>query len=195
MALYVEQDALEAAVTRLSDSGARPSLCDFLILKYAMAIGDGTVTLSLQDSTYMAAVQQLTAAHTDHSSAELPAPFFNPFGAARDNKRGGWRTGKYPSNGPPDTVNGPNWKNIISVLSEGPRRVEFTTDYVEHLSRVVVISDGQPPAIEDCAIWFFRVDDLEDRLAGDASVDDLTAAFIDAVGLTSGERAVIFEGE
>jgi hypothetical protein len=189
MSLYLDSDALAGAVVRLGSSNARPSLCDFLVLKLAMAQGDGSVTLSLRDVTYMNSVTAL-AAINGASGKGLP-PFFNPFGAAREKKRG-WRTGKYPSNGPPDTVNGPGWKKIIDVLSERPRRVRFTGDYLEHLVKVVLTADGVRPRIQDAAVWFYRAHDLEAFLGPNSTVDELAESFLAEIGLTTEEQDALF---
>jgi hypothetical protein len=190
MALFVTSEALREAVQRLTVSSVRPSLCDFLIVKHAMTQGDGTVTLSLQDETYMTSVRVLAAVNAP-DERELP-PFFNPFGTKREGRRG-WRTAKYPSNGPPDTVNGPGWKRVIDVLSEGPRRVRFTDDYLDHLPSVIAISEGPAPLIEDCAVWLHRGRDLDSASTPRAgSAEDLTDAFVAEVGLTPGEHTAIF---
>lgn len=192
MALYASAESLGEAVSRLSVSNARPSLCDFLIVKHAMEQGDGTVTLSLADETYMSSVRAFTAVLTGPEEEELP-PFFNPFGTRREARRG-WRTEKYPSNGPPDTVNGPGWKRVIEVLSEGPRRVQLTADYLDHLPKVISTADEQRPLIEDAAVWYHRNRDIESAAGErDFLIDDLIERFVAEIGLSTGERAGIFE--
>lgn len=192
MALFVRSEALREVVRRLSVSNVRPSLCDFLIVKHALTQGDGTVTLSLQNETYMSSVQALAAVRADDDDAGLP-PFFNPFGARRE-ARNGWRTRKYPSNGPPDTVNGPGWKRVIEVLSEQPRRVRLTVDYLEHLPKVITTSEGPAPLIEDCAVWLHRARDLEATPGHgeERSTEELTTAFLAEVGLSQAEQVAIF---
>jgi hypothetical protein len=149
------------------------------------------VTLSLRDSTYMTAVKRMAAVAPDGEAAQMPEPFFNPFGASRENRHG-WRTAKYPSNGPPDTVNGPSWNPIIEVISHGPRVVKLREDYLDHLPSVVITGDGPYPGVLDAAEWFFRFDDLETSLGPSVDESALIQAFETQVGLTSSERTVIY---
>lgn len=191
---FVSAEYLQEAVTRLGQSRARPGLCDFLVLKCAMALGDGTVTLSLKDEVFMQGVRRLALAVPEGAQAVTPEPFFNPFGASREIKQG-WRTKKYPSNGPPDTVSGPNWNRVIDVLSQGPRRVQFKSDYIDHLPGVVVGSDGDFPKELDIAAWFFRFEDVEQRVGTSQDETALVQAFVLDVALTPAERTVIFGAE
>jgi hypothetical protein len=193
VAYYLSGPTLAAAVERLSTCRAKPSLCDFLIVKHAMTQGDGTVTLSLNDRTYMAAVRTLTAVSTTDDEEPLP-PYFNPFGTKRERKLG-WRTEKYPSNGPPDTVNGPRWKRVIDVISEGPRRIRFTRDYLEHLVPVIAREKGAVPLLEDCALWLHRSRSFPREEERDASRVRMVAAFLSETGLTGPERQLIFGEE
>lgn len=194
MAFYLSGVTLAAAVERLSTSRAKPSFCDYLILKHAMTQGDGSVTLSLNDSTYMEAVRALTAVSTTADEEPLP-PYFNPFGTKRERKLG-WRSEKYPSNGPPDTVNGPRWRRVIRVLEEGPRRIRFTDDYLEHLFPVISRGKGAPPLLEDCALWLHRARPLPaDEAHSEVSLGRVVEAFLEETGLTDRERQLIFEEE
>lgn len=190
--MYVSADSLEEAVARLRVSAARPALCDFFIVKHAMTQGDGSVTLSLTDETYMSSVRALTAVYTAPGEEPLP-PFFNPFGTAREARRG-WRTEKYPSNGPPDTVNGPAWKRVIDVVAERPRRVRFLSGYVGELPAVLSNLDGEPPSIEDCATWYHRDRDVDPLMGGDDLRPSaaLLEAFVAETGLSALEREAIF---
>jgi hypothetical protein len=198
MALYLSSTTLAETVERLGTSRAKSSLCDFLIIKRAMTQDDGTVTLSLNDQTYTDAVRTLAAVSTVAGEERLP-PYFNPFGTRHESTQG-WRTAKYPSNGPPDTVNGPGWKRLIEVLSEKPRRVRFTEDYLEHLSQVIVRGGGPTrsdswPLLEDCAIWLHRRRSVPDGEAQDeALLDRMVATFVAEIGLTDDERQLIFGG-
>jgi len=191
MATYLTAESLGEAVSRLMVANVRPSFCDFLIVKHAMTQGDGTVTLSLNDTTYMASVRALTEVVTGPGERVLP-PFFNPFGTRREARRG-WRTDKYPSNGPPDTVNGPSWKRVIEVLDERPRRVEFTPNYVDDLLRVFGRASGAPPTLLDCATWYFRGRDIESMVGPTTPTPEgLVDGFLADTGLTRPERARIF---
>jgi hypothetical protein len=191
MARYITAESLAEAVSRLAASNARPSLCDFLIVKHAMTQGDGTVSLSLADETYMSSVQAFARVLTNPDEVALP-PFFNPFGTMREARRG-WRTEKYPSNGPPDTVNGPGWKRVIDVLSEGPRRVRLTSDYLDHLPKVISKAGGPRPSIEDSALWYYRSKDIKSVVGRvEAPLYDLVQGFVTETGLSSAERAAIF---
>lgn len=192
MAMYFSERTLEGAVQALSISNARPSLCDFLIVKYAMTQGDGTVTLSTVDDTYMRSVDALARVDPGPEEEGLP-PFFNPFGTRREARRG-WRTEKYPSNGPPDTVNGPGWRGVFNVLSERPRRVQLDQDYLPHLLRVVTKTEGAPPRLLDAALWFYRAQDVDGWgvLNLDPSPGDLMDRFVNEIGLSEEEWVTIF---
>lgn len=193
MPLYLSADFLAGAVARLGASRARPRICDFLILKHAMAAaGDPTVTLSLKDPTYMASVNQLALAAPSGSATVTPEPYFNPFGAARENKHG-WRTEKYPSNGPPDTVTGANWNSITEIVSNAPRVIKLRQGYEGHLTTIVPQTGDDAPAILDAAAWFFRFEDIEGPIGTSPGDESVVDAFVAAVGLTLTERQILFE--
>jgi hypothetical protein len=192
MPLYLSADVLSGAVERLASSRARPSLCDFLILKNAMAAaGRPTVTLSLKDEIYMESVDRLALASPSGSDTATPEPYFNPFGGARENKHG-WRTVKYPSNGPPDTVNGPSWRPITEIVSQGPRVIRLRQGYEEHLNAIVLQIGGEAPSILDAAAWFFRFDDIQESVVESPDEESIVQAFAAAVGLTLTERQILF---
>jgi hypothetical protein len=191
MPLYLSDEYLAGAVKRLASSRAFPRLCDFLILKHAMAIADTTtVTLSLTDATYMTAVDQLTLAAPPDYDKVITEPYFNPFGTAREGKLG-WRTKKYPSNGPPDTVNGPSWQPITEIVSQGPRVVSWREGYEDHLTAIVPETGEAPPSLLDAAAWFYRFSDLE-VVAESPSDESILDAFVQAIGLTPSEQAILF---
>ncbi len=191
MPLYLSADVLSGAVERLASSRARPGLCDFLILKNAMAPSKPTVTLSLKDEVYMESVDRLALASPPGSDTATPEPYFNPFGGARENKHG-WRTEKYPSNGPPDTVNGPSWQPITEIVSQGPRVVRLRQGYEEHLNAIVSQTLGEAPSIVDAAVWFFRFDDIQASVGESPEEESIVQAFVTAVGLTLTERQIVF---
>ncbi|HVD41470.1 MAG TPA: hypothetical protein VNC16_10790 [Solirubrobacterales bacterium] len=198
MPFYLSGPTLAEAVERLSTCRAKPSLCNFLILKHAMTQGDGTVTLGLGDATYVAAVDALTAVTTTDDEDSLP-PYFNPFGAHRQ-PTGGWRTKKYPSNGPAVTVPGAGWSQVIVILSQRPRRVGFTDDYLEHLGPVIMLDNDLHrekalPNLHDCAMWLHRDRPIqEDAVHSGAALELMIDRFVEETGLSADERRLIFSG-
>lgn len=103
MARYLTATRIKASIQALEDTRAKSSLMEFLILKRSLLLkGASKVPLSLGEGAYMQALRELAAVH-DAPDMKAQKQFFNVF--ASDDKKGGFRAGKYMSNGPGTTVN------------------------------------------------------------------------------------------
>src|SRR5205823_2515675 len=128
-------------------------------------------------------------------------PYYSPFGAARDSGRG-YKSIKYPSNGPADTAS--RWQSRGSrplTLVEGTSPKEFriedrTQDELQDFFNVKSGQEhfsGEKPRLLDAAIWWFRSADLDNRFGEEPSPQQLIAAFVGDVGLSEIEASGLFE--
>jgi hypothetical protein len=171
-------------------------MCDFLIVKITLSAAEGPATrLSLSNKAYTKAVNRVAAARlgADEDAWQPPGPFFNPFGAKRDKTRG-WRSAKYPSNGPSVTVPGPSWTQVVEITSSTrPRAIGLREGYIEALPDVVLGPGDHLPMLSDLATWLFRFDDLDTALGGNLTEQQLIKSCIDLLGLTDEEIAIMFQ--
>ena len=204
MTSYLSPETIRAAVDRLGESRAQSNLLDYLIFKRALLhtqsdhAGDSVVT-GTKSEPYVRAIDEL-ARVADPAQSELP--YFSPFGARRDKGRG-FKSKKYPSNGPSDTVS--RWqarpeRPIELVPSTSPKEfvpVERTADELEGFLLVAAKASGpaDKPRLADLAIWFHRSTDVA-ALVRSADPLDLSAlidATVQSLGLTEVEVAGLFD--
>jgi hypothetical protein len=203
MAIYLPSDLIKHAVDRLGESRAQPKLFDYLIFKRALEVSGGaasrvvtgTANQQFQQAIREWALTQPTTAPGYH--------YFNPFGAARS-KDNGYRSDKYPSNGPSDTATG--WAGsmsnppFVAVPNSSPRAFTYVAVPPADLERAFLIaetadlSQNRKPKLSDTAVWWLRERDLE-SIELDASVElsDLVNTLKIEVGLTDVEISAIFD--
>lgn len=203
MAIYLPSDLIKHAIDRLGESRAQPKLFDYLIFKRALElsggtasrVGTGTANQQFQQAIREWALTQPTTAPGYH--------YFNPFGAARS-KDNGYRSDKYPSNGPSDTATG--WAGsmsnppFVAVPNSSPRAFTYVAVPPTDLERAFLIaetadsSQNRKPMLSDIAVWWLRERDLE-SIELDASVElsDLVNTLKAEVGLTDVEITAIFD--
>ncbi|WP_125214130.1 hypothetical protein [Streptomyces griseofuscus] len=207
MALYVSQVSLREAVNRLRESSMPAALGDYLIFKRALeirkvqareagALAPSTVITGTKSPHFVQAIEELTGCAADSASiAKSENPYFNPFGAARETTSG-YRTHKFPSNGPSDTVG--RWQSrtgtpLRLVPDSKPKEYRFEEQTEDQLrSFFASKNSGQPPSILDTAIWWFRFTDLEQRFQHEPSENELIAATVTDLGLTGVEISALF---
>ena len=110
MPSYLSSSTVKDAVDRLGLSRAQSVLADYLIFKRAIVLSNAgatskdshltSVVTGTRAKNYVDAIDQLTRVESSEHSFR---PYFSPFGARRDKGRG-FKSKKFPSNGPSDTV-------------------------------------------------------------------------------------------
>lgn len=203
MALYLAPDLIKRAVDRLRASRAQPKLLDYLIFRRALVNSGGP---SAQVVTGMASqpFQQAIREWACIRPPDAPAPhFFNPFGSASaaDN---GFRSDKYPSNGPSDTASG--WAAslasppFVAVSGSSPRAFTFVSIPGSELEKAFLRAEGsdpdknKKPRLADAAVWWLRDRDLEALgLTSQSELSDLISTLRDEVGLSNTEESALFD--
>lgn len=208
--IYLDENTLKSAVSRLGVCSASSSLADYLIFKRAHILtlrdtqptADGAesvpVVTGTKSTPFSTAISELTG--LSGSLAHSATPYFVPFGASRDTTRG-YRTAKFPSNGSSDTAN--RWQSrrhppVVLVPDTSPKAFRITPRTSEQLSEFFLTKSasgnfsGEPPRLLDASIWWFRSSDLSSRFGHSPSEADLIDAFVSDFALTAGELAALF---
>ncbi|HBO80212.1 MAG TPA: DNA methyltransferase, partial [Cupriavidus sp.] len=196
MARYLTATRIKASIQALEDTRAKSSLMEFLILKRSLLLkGASKVPLSLGEGAYMQALRELAAVH-DAPDMKAQKQFFNVF--ASDDKKGGFRAGKYMSNGPGTTVNSNPWQTIVEFSNTKPRGVGFKDGYEANLAKPLLKSANEAkPKLTEAAVWVFRRLDLDGTLGTETDpirrAELLRDKLIGDVGLTPQEIATLFD--
>lgn len=202
MTSYLSPATIRAAVERLGESRAQSALLDYLIFKRALVIIGrddpmaAAVATGTKSERYVQAINELSNV-ADPASER---PFFSPFGYRRDTGRG-FKSKKYPSNGPSDTVN--RWQSrparpIELVPDTSPKAFRPVERNADELSSFFLVAEGSAGATErprliDLAIWLHRGTALDALTDDGAELSQaLLAATRAALGLNDVEVAGIF---
>ncbi|MDA0631902.1 hypothetical protein OUY22_00610 [Nonomuraea sp. MCN248] len=212
MTLYISKTTLQQAVRRLGVSSSQSSLGDYLIFKRAMAIKletpeaddpypDGVVT-GLRSGSFIRAIEELAKRRPPGSSEDDDNPYFVPFGAMRDTTRG-YRTKKFPSNGPSDTVG--RWQSrssappLVLVPGQKPKTYTIRERSAQELRAFFIVKhaqkyfSGHRPHLFDLAVWWFRFANLELRLGSTPSPAMLMDGVTTDLRLSTIEIEALFE--
>lgn len=203
MTSYLSPATIKAAVDNLGKSRAQTSLLDFLIFKRALLITtDGeapaTVTTGTKSPPYVAAVDELSGVA---AAADSELAYFLPFGARRDPGRG-YRSKKYPSNGPSDTAS--RWQSrpahpVELIPDTKPKEFAPVARTADELEAFLLVTERAPdavgkPRLVDLAVWYHRRTDVDAITSeGVLDVEALVAQTVDALGLTDAEIAGLFD--
>lgn len=203
MGTFLNADTIKIAVRRLGDSLAQTGIHDFLVLKRASVLSKSPkVILSERNKHFMQAIEELTSCNEPlgavlDSTWHLP-PYINVFGTAKHSK-GPFRSAKFTSNGPADTVSKSRpWQALVEVHDERPRSVTFLGDYLTHAKSVLLKAQSpsnELPRLTDAAIWFFRATDISTLAASKdrkGLLSSLVHEFGSALHLTKEEMALFF---
>lgn len=165
MTNYLSPATIRAAVDRLGESRGQSILVDYLVFKRALVIAPaaGTVVTGIKAGPYNQAIEELTRVA---DPAQSERPYFLPPGARRDNGRG-YRTKKYPSNGPSDTASRWQSKNdrpVELVDGTSPKAFRPVVRNASELSSFFLVAESSnapdKPRLIDLAIWYYRATDL-----------------------------------
>lgn len=197
MGAYLDGGAIWAAIERLQNSGARTRLCEYLIgLRTLKLAGSDEAKVAESVPEFVQALRELTQTIPAGVASQFDGlPYFNPFGSARAEP---YKSARYPSNGPSNTMHG--WAtqanrpfDIVDTRPKSIRRRDLTSTQLRNFLLVGREPHEDRPNLVDAAIWYYRGTDLQDRLGAAATtVEALTDAFIQDIGVTDEEAAAAF---
>lgn len=209
MGQYLTSERIKAALSALSDTRAKASLLDFLIVKRSLAVKQPLPTQAgLPTSAHKVAITQGEPAYIQ-AVAELarvapPAslsdrPYFNVF--AQGDAKGGYRGRKFISNGTGSTIGGSTWRAILDLDQVKPRQASLASGYVDRLEEFFLresLNDPKPP-LGELAIWTFREADLSTIFGAETDPvrrgELLSQEFKSNLGLTSDEIGELFDSD
>jgi hypothetical protein len=201
MAQYLSSEVIRTATQRLIDSRAKSGLVDFLVLKRALARAHAReVPFSSTDANFTDAMSDIAATYPVGIVQPAPAafkPFVKVLGTAGAEK---YVTKKWLTNGPADTLSGPKWTSaVVQIEGSNPRRGSLRTDHHQHLAGLLLKAGSHLPLLMDAAIWYHRSTNIETRfgtMTDTPHLDErLRQSFIEELGLTAAETAVLFDAE
>lgn len=201
MPKYFVASRVKAAVVALSDTKAKATLLDFLVVKRTLKIkGAPQAAITQGESAYIQATRELAGAW-NKPAIEVSAEreIFNVF-ASHDAKQG-YRNGKYISNGTGTTIGGAPWKAVIEFSSDSPRQASFKSGYESELSALLLKASGNQdkPNLLEAAVWYFRRTDLDSIIGALTDSDKIAKCiqdeFISECGLNSSEVAALFNNK
>ncbi|CAB3797475.1 McrB family protein [Pararobbsia alpina] len=200
MSKFLTAERLKASVEALSDTQAKGALLDFLVVKRTIAIkGAASVAMATGEPAFVQAACELASVH----NTARPAPtavkeYFVPFTVNTD--KGGFRKGKWFSNGTGSTIGGTSWANVISLSSDSPRQASLAEGYDAHLADLMLKEATRAtskPALGELAVWTYRHADIEPILGSEPSPLQrgklLQERLIADLGLTNNEIDVLFD--
>jgi len=200
--VYLPSELVKTAQRNLSSSRADRRLTDYLVFKRALVLSGGP-TAVVVSGTRSAEYQQALSDWTRSGLQDDAVLYFNPFESVHT-KTGGYRTGKYTSNGPDNTWGG--WQSALDPTpvvhvrgSKNPKEFAFSEISAIDLARHFLNSDSSDSALNlprliDLAIWWLRDRDLETLdITPDSLTQDLIDVLIEEAGLTATEISAVFD--
>jgi hypothetical protein len=197
MPLYLSAGSVAESLGRLQQSAAQSRLCEFLIGLRTLALSGGDhVQVAESIPEFVRALNELTAcAPEDVPTTFDGQPYFNPFGTARGRA---YKSDRFPSNGPSNTMHG--WAThedrpfdiITDTRPKGIRRRAVTQDQLRGFFLLKGADLDNRPRLLDAAVWYFRAKDLDERFGAEPTEEQLAAAFVDDIVLTSDDVDALF---
>lgn len=190
---------LSNAIAALSDTRGKAALLDFLIVKRTLMVKGATqVAITQGEPAYIQATRELAAVeNTGRIEIGAEKAIFNVFASA--DTKGGFRSGKYISNGTGSTIGGNPWQAIIELTAQKPRKAAFRTGYETHLADLLLKDSPRlsKPNLTEIAVWNYRHADIEPILGAEVDPQQrgklLEARFTADYGLTAAEIAELFD--
>lgn len=200
MSRFLSAETISASMQHLIDSRARDGLVHFLLLKRALTRAKTkAVSFSSNDANFTGAMRDLAATYPPGIGIEAApsiSPFVKVFGTAGASK---YVSGRWTTNGPADTLSGPKWSSVVHLEKTRPRRGSLAENYAQHLGPLLLKSGHQLPTLADAAIWYHRATDVQARFGNMTDSvqleEQLRASFIEDLGLTQEEIALLFDAE
>ncbi|CAG9183256.1 McrB family protein [Cupriavidus pinatubonensis] len=200
MPKFLAAGRLKASVDALSDTRAKGALMDFLVVKRTLALKGGTtVPLATGEPAFVRATCELASVHNNpRPSAASEKEYFVPFTVGTD--KGGFRKGKWLSNGTGSTIGGTTWANVIGVSTDSPRRAGLVPGYEGHLADLMLKEASRStskPSLGELAIWTHRHADIESVIGTESDPikrgELLQNRLISDLALSPGEISVLFD--
>jgi len=202
--LYVSAESVAESLGRLQHSSAQSRLCEFLIGLRALALsGSDHVQVAESIPQFVKALDELTACAPKGVSTTFDGePYINPFGTARGQATGrAYKARRFPSHGPSNTMHG--WATqqdrpfdiITDTRPKGIRRRAVTQEQLRRFFLLKGAGLDERPRLLDAAVWYFRATDLDARFGAEPTEEQLAAAFVDDVALTSDDVDALFVSE
>ncbi len=214
MPIFVSARTLKDVIDRLSVAAVTASLADYLIFKRALQISrqqtnkerskePTSVVTGMKSAPFVQAIEEQTLrvpADTENNNV-VENRYYVPFASKRDNTLG-YRSQKYTSNGPSDTVS--RWqsrtiKPLVLVADSKPKAYAVGKLSVEKLEAFFLVKgaqnnfSGEKPGLLDTAVWWLRFTNLEEIFGANPSDADLVKFFVDQFALTKTEIDALFK--
>lgn len=169
MSKFLAASRLRAAITALSDSRGKANLLDFLIVKRTLALkGTNQAAITQAEPTYIQATRELAAVWNKPTiDVKAQREIFNIF--ASNDSKGGFRTGKYISNGTGSTISNNPWQTVIELTTDSPREARFRSGYESGLADLLLKEGPQlgKPILGEVAVWNYRFTNIEPILGAE----------------------------
>ncbi|MCG5496011.1 McrB family protein [Ectothiorhodospira variabilis] len=199
MPKYFSHERLQSAIKKLSETRAKAALLDFLIVKRTLSIkGKSQVAITQGEQSYIQATIELAGVHAPNQiQIRAEKQIFNVFASA--DTKGGFRNGRYISNGTGSTIGGNAWQTIVELSSEKPRQLNFRTGYTSHLENLLLKESPRlnKPSLLDVAIWTYRYVDLDPILLSESDPfvrgRVIVERFVSDLELTDEELSALFD--
>ncbi len=200
MPKFLSAKVIEKAVKNLSESAARGRFFEFLILKRALEISESnSVVFAEGNPAYKQAINELglvTVEDETKSAESSSRNYINVFDT-KDSTHG-YRSKRFISNGPNTTVGGTAWQPIVQIDQSRPRKVCLVERYVDHISKFLLLKNGDKPSFYAFAIWYYRHVDIENLV--DSNMLNFTEVVVSlakhtdlSFGFTNEEKSVLFD--
>jgi len=198
MPRFLTAQRIKASIDALADTRGKAALLDFLIIKRTLAIkGQPSVAIVQGEAAYIQATAEL-AGVADRPKIDVKAQkeIFNVFSSQE--KKQGFRNGKYISNGTGSTISGNQWQTVIELSSDDPRQASLRSGYEARLENLLLKSGSDSkPKLGDVAIFNFRHRDIDAILGSETDpgkrFELLERRFATDYDLTPAEIAELFE--
>lgn len=198
MPRYLTAARIRASIAALGDTRAKAALMDFLIVKRTLAIaGAAHVAITQNQAPYLQATKELGGINLDDTiTIGSEKQIFNVF-VSKDSS-GGFRRGKYISNGTGSTIGGNPWQNVVELTTDDPRRAGLRAGHEAHLEALLLkAARVGRPSLGETAVWNYRKVDLDPIIGAAvtpaARFDALRDRFVADYQLNAAEIAALFD--
>lgn len=199
MGRYLTAARVRASIAALADTRAKAALMDFLILKRTLAIANTThVAITQSQAAYLQATRELAGVSVEGAiTIGAEKQIFNVF-VSQEPSRGGFRGGKYISNGTGSTIGGNPWQSVVELTTDDPRKAGLRVNHEAHLEALLLkAAKGPKPSLGETAVWNYRKTDVDPIISGAVTAaqrfDSLRDRFVADYQLNAAEIEALFD--